>query len=337
MAYPFGMLVPNRHGSSNSYRYGFNGMEKDDELKGIGNSYDFGARMLDPRVGRWFKMDPLFQKYPYDSPYMVSGNSPISIMDPDGERKRKITRTITLDNDGTILSIQTDEKIINYNLKSVTRVTGKSSFSDDPVVTYDYYDSVDIEVVVQTKNGELIARKISKDNLVIRYSGETFTPKIALEQIDKVSNEGPGGYSFSDGGGSSNSEYIRKGDRNSSWLDGKGLGDVLLTLLGKDLKKPWSVSHTTKGNTRTPDDAINDFINSISSAVDAYKNKDKDVEIPIREIKISPALGPNGSYKEATISDQKIRDTVLPESKANQMESNYSRIKDSLNRKLENK
>jgi len=41
--YPFGMLVPNRHSSSNSYRYGFSGKELDNELKGEGNSYDFGA------------------------------------------------------------------------------------------------------------------------------------------------------------------------------------------------------------------------------------------------------------------------------------------------------
>lgn len=46
--YPFGSLVPNRHGSSGSYRYGFNGKEKDDEIKGEGNSIDFGSRMYDP-------------------------------------------------------------------------------------------------------------------------------------------------------------------------------------------------------------------------------------------------------------------------------------------------
>lgn len=201
------MLVPNRSHSSPAYRYGFNGMEDDLEIKGKGNSYDFGARMFDPRVGRWFKMDPLSQKYPYDSPYMFSGNSPISIMDPDGERK--ITRTITLDDDGkSTFSIQTDEKIINYDLITVTRVTGQDFFSDDPVDTYDYYDSVDIEVIVQTKNGEIITRAISNDNLVLRYSGETFTPKSYLEQKDKISDLGWGGFTFSDGGSSSNSEYI---------------------------------------------------------------------------------------------------------------------------------
>ena len=30
--YPFGSLVPNRHGSSTAYRYGFQGQEKDDKL-----------------------------------------------------------------------------------------------------------------------------------------------------------------------------------------------------------------------------------------------------------------------------------------------------------------
>ncbi|WP_317044843.1 RHS repeat domain-containing protein, partial [Flavobacterium columnare] len=60
--YPFGSLIPNRHGASNQYRYGFNGKEKDDELKGEGNSYDFGARLLDPRIGRWFSPDPMEKK-----------------------------------------------------------------------------------------------------------------------------------------------------------------------------------------------------------------------------------------------------------------------------------
>ncbi|MGM0613621.1 MAG: hypothetical protein ACQESM_08945, partial [Bacteroidota bacterium] len=44
--YPFGMQQPGRNG--NRYRFGFNGMEKDDEVKGGGNSYDFGARLYSP-------------------------------------------------------------------------------------------------------------------------------------------------------------------------------------------------------------------------------------------------------------------------------------------------
>src|SRR5690554_4074728 len=67
------------------YRYGFNGMEKDDNVKGQGNSYDFGARIYDPRVGRWLSIDPLAGKYPNLSPYQFVYNSPLVFIDPDGK------------------------------------------------------------------------------------------------------------------------------------------------------------------------------------------------------------------------------------------------------------
>ncbi len=82
--YPFGMLMPGRNGGQN-YRYSFNGMEKDDEVKGSGNSYDFGARMLDARLGRWLSIDPLFYKYPFLSPYVFVANKPIVFVDPNGK------------------------------------------------------------------------------------------------------------------------------------------------------------------------------------------------------------------------------------------------------------
>ncbi len=76
------MLVPNRHGSSNSYRYGFQGQEKDDEIKGEGNSYDFGERLLDTRIGRWWSTDNV--EKPWLSPYQFAGNDPANHIDPDG-------------------------------------------------------------------------------------------------------------------------------------------------------------------------------------------------------------------------------------------------------------
>jgi len=82
--YPGGMMLPGRSGNANSYDYGFNGMLKDDEIKGEGNSYDFGARMYDPRIMRWLTRDPLEDKYPYLSPYNFVANTPIQAVDPDG-------------------------------------------------------------------------------------------------------------------------------------------------------------------------------------------------------------------------------------------------------------
>ena len=81
-----GMLLPNRHGSIDTYRYGFNGMEKDDEVSGEGNSYDFGARIYDPRVGRWFKTDNKEHEFSFLSPYIFASNNPIFYIDPDGNK-----------------------------------------------------------------------------------------------------------------------------------------------------------------------------------------------------------------------------------------------------------
>ena len=82
--YPFGMIMSGRNESADDYRYGFNGMEKDDEVSGSKNSYDFGARFYNPRVGRWLSVDPLEAKYTDFSPYIGFGNSPIIYFDIDG-------------------------------------------------------------------------------------------------------------------------------------------------------------------------------------------------------------------------------------------------------------
>ena len=83
--YAFGSLMPKRNASSDVYRYGFNGMEKDDEAKGTGNSYDFGARIYDPRVGKFLSLDPRMGDYPFMSPYCFAGNSPVLYIDENGE------------------------------------------------------------------------------------------------------------------------------------------------------------------------------------------------------------------------------------------------------------
>jgi RHS repeat-associated protein len=81
--YPFGMLVPNRYASSSSYRYGYQGSEKDDEIKGEGNSYTTHYRLLDPRIGRWLTRDPKLNNS--ESPYASMSNNPIFYNDVKGD------------------------------------------------------------------------------------------------------------------------------------------------------------------------------------------------------------------------------------------------------------
>jgi RHS repeat-associated protein len=66
------------------YRYGYQGSEKDDEMKGGGNSYTTEFRQYDPRLGRWLSLDPLMAKYPSMSPYVAFNNNPILYTDPTG-------------------------------------------------------------------------------------------------------------------------------------------------------------------------------------------------------------------------------------------------------------
>lgn len=72
------------NGLNNNYRYGFQGQEKDDEIKGAGNSVNYKYRMHDPRVGRFFAIDPLFRDYPHYSPYVFSGNEVIQFNELEG-------------------------------------------------------------------------------------------------------------------------------------------------------------------------------------------------------------------------------------------------------------
>ncbi len=81
---PYGTLLGSRHGDDNTYRYGFQGQERDDEIKGAGNSYNYEYRMHDPRIGRFFAIDPLAAKYPWYTPYQFSGNRPIDCVELEG-------------------------------------------------------------------------------------------------------------------------------------------------------------------------------------------------------------------------------------------------------------
>jgi RHS repeat-associated protein len=87
--------MPSRSFGSEEYRFGFNGMEADNDLKGAGNSYNFGNRIYDPRLGRWSSLDLYTNKYPSLSGYGFAANSPLIFMDRDGNDFIIITKKNT--------------------------------------------------------------------------------------------------------------------------------------------------------------------------------------------------------------------------------------------------
>ncbi len=82
----FGMIEPGRKflQGVKKYRYGFNGKEKDNEVKGEGNQQDYGMRIYDPRLGKFLSVDPISKSFPWYTPYQFAGNKPIFCIDLDG-------------------------------------------------------------------------------------------------------------------------------------------------------------------------------------------------------------------------------------------------------------
>jgi len=84
--YPFGSPQPGRVWNGDSARFGFNGKEKDNEVNGSGNEYDYGFRVYNPRLGRFLSVDPLAGRQAWISSFAAVNDSPIWTVDPNGDK-----------------------------------------------------------------------------------------------------------------------------------------------------------------------------------------------------------------------------------------------------------
>ncbi|MCB9236126.1 MAG: hypothetical protein H6581_31045 [Bacteroidia bacterium] len=218
--YAFGMLMPGRNQSSDSYRYGFNGMEKDDEVKGTGNSYDFGARLLDVRLGRWLSVDPYWKKYMPISTYHFTLNKPIVFKDNNG---KEVT--------------DADGKPIAVTFKPETNVL--------LIKGGDWFDHLVIEDLFRTEKGRALFKVI--DDLEQKYSFElmargyvegvaygperkivgTGAPKRYLALIEKLYGKGMSYYNTTD------SKNLLS-DEEWSLLDRYDGGDLSFTVFNEE-------------------------------------------------------------------------------------------------------
>ncbi|MBU1901877.1 hypothetical protein KKG82_05965 [Patescibacteria group bacterium] len=83
--YPFGSIMPGRNFNAGDYRYGFQGQEKDDEISSISGAHlNFKYRMYDARIARFFAVDPLAAKFPWNSTYAFSENRVIDGIELEG-------------------------------------------------------------------------------------------------------------------------------------------------------------------------------------------------------------------------------------------------------------
>jgi RHS repeat-associated protein len=75
-------VLEGRTFSSQEYRYGFQAQEQDDELWEGAVNYKY--RVEDPRLGRFFSVDPLYRKYSWNSNYAFSENRLIDGVELEG-------------------------------------------------------------------------------------------------------------------------------------------------------------------------------------------------------------------------------------------------------------
>jgi hypothetical protein len=80
----FGSPINSRAFACGEYRFGFQSMEKVDDISGSGNHYTAEFRENDTRLGRWWSVDPEFMQLPWQSPFVSMGNNPIAKIDPLG-------------------------------------------------------------------------------------------------------------------------------------------------------------------------------------------------------------------------------------------------------------
>jgi len=78
------MEQQNRSAASDTARFGYNGMLKDNDMKGEGNSYTTEFRGLDTRTCRWWSLDP--KPNASESGYVSMGDNPIKNEDHLGNQ-----------------------------------------------------------------------------------------------------------------------------------------------------------------------------------------------------------------------------------------------------------
>ncbi len=257
---PFGSLLPGRNFSADSYRFGFNGQEKDDEVhNATGTSVNFDARIYDPRVARWLSLDPKATKYPSESNYAYTSDNPVLFVDEDGKDRTYYLKVIDKQGNGHLIAT----RVVRNN-----EVAAKVSDGYDSQHMYFNVYNVSTSITIDLRKEQGQQLSVTDDGADYSNPSED-NSQSALGAFASLFSEVPDMM----GEGSSQSD----GWRFTSEFDGEGSGvksdhdpqttnvDLLMAAIG-------AMGKSTELPSLHEELGLADFANNIKEQFGAYKD-----------------------------------------------------------------
>ncbi len=199
---PFGVVLDGRNFTvGEKYRYSLQAQEHDDEVKGDGNCVNYKYRMHDPRLGRFFAVDPLHNDYPWNSPYAFSENLVINAVELEGlESKISIqpknydkpilykleppgplgegTYSIVMDSDGNACETWTRSGDNSCRAFNQCQIDAERWF---PTETVNGQSSTDVNYRLEAR---LIEKQVENSLVSMGYDRETVQKDVQVYQSD---------------------------------------------------------------------------------------------------------------------------------------------------------
>lgn len=162
--YPFGLLMPKRSSTTGNTTEKFSGKELDENT----NQYYFGARYLDPALGRFFVPDRYADKYPSMTPYQYAANNPINFIDVNGDSVwvtiDQEARTLTVNYEGRLLN-DTDQNLDLDQIKDQIKASFEETFGGGGLFFDEGYFSIESNIDLQV--AESIEEVSDSDHLLV--------------------------------------------------------------------------------------------------------------------------------------------------------------------------
>jgi len=158
-------------------KYKYNGKEKQDKEFSDGSGlelYDYGKRMGNPQLGRWWVLDPKADLLEMSTPYAFCYNNPLIYTDPDGELAILINGRVTSENQRPINGNQGKEAYWDAGIIEAIKSSGIPNSRNMFFVDGDrYYRNVlrhDFGEVDRVQNGGWLSGNSASDRRDAGYT-----------------------------------------------------------------------------------------------------------------------------------------------------------------------